>query len=66
MDRVILVAAGGALGSVGRYQTGVRAVRRLGPLTPWAGGSTDDVAGGFTTFSSVHVDGAPIQGRDMP
>jgi len=47
MDRVILVAAGGALGSVARYQTGVWALRILGPRTPWAGTFTVNVAGGF-------------------
>jgi CrcB protein len=47
MDRVLLVAAGGALGSVARYQTGVWALRLLGPRTPWAGTFTVNVAGGF-------------------
>lgn len=47
MDRVLLVAAGGALGSAARFQTGVWALRLLGPRTPWAGTFTVNVAGGF-------------------
>jgi CrcB protein len=47
LGRVLLVAVGGALGSVARYQTGVWALRLLGPRTPWAGTFTVNVAGGF-------------------
>lgn len=47
LGRVLLVAAGGALGSVARYQTGVWALRILGPRTPWAGTFTVNVVGGF-------------------
>lgn len=47
MERVLLVAAGGALGSVARYLTGVWALRLLGPGTPWAGTFTVNIAGGL-------------------
>jgi CrcB protein len=47
LGRVLLVAAGGAVGSVARYQTGVWALRLFGPGTPWAGTFTVNVVGGF-------------------
>lgn len=47
MDRLMLVAVGGALGSLARYQTGVWALRILGPGTPWAGTFTVNIVGGF-------------------
>jgi CrcB protein len=47
LGRVLLVAAGGALGSVARYQTGVWTLRLLGPRTPWAGTFTVNLAGGL-------------------
>lgn len=47
MDRVLLVAMGGALGSVARYYTGVAALKTLGPGTPWAGTFTVNIVGGM-------------------
>ncbi len=47
LGRVLLVAVGGALGSVASYQTGVWALRVLGQRTPWVGNFTVNVAGGF-------------------
>jgi fluoride exporter len=47
MDRVVLVAVGGAAGSVARYLTGVWALRLLGPATPWAGTFTVNIVGGL-------------------
>ena len=47
MERLLIVAAGGALGSMARYQTGVLALRLLGPGKPWAGTFTVNIAGGF-------------------
>ncbi len=47
MEKLFLVAAGGALGSVARYQTGVWALRLLGPGRPWAGTFTVNIVGGF-------------------
>jgi CrcB protein len=47
MDRLLLVAVGGALGSLARFQTGVWALRLFGPGTPWAGTFTVNIAGGF-------------------
>jgi CrcB protein len=47
MEKLLLVAAGGAVGSVARYLTGVGALRLLGPGTPWAGTFTVNIVGGF-------------------
>ena len=47
MERLLYVAAGGALGSVARYQTGVWALRLLGPGRPWAGTFAVNIVGGF-------------------
>jgi CrcB protein len=47
MERLFLVAAGGALGSMARYQTGVWALRLIGPNRPWAGTFTVNIVGGF-------------------
>jgi CrcB protein len=47
MDRILIVAAGGALGSVARYLTGVWALRTLGPGTPWAGTFIVNIVGGL-------------------
>ncbi|MCM2474932.1 fluoride efflux transporter CrcB [Rhizobium sp. CG5] len=35
MNHMLLVAAGGAVGSVARYAVGVWAIRTLGPALPW-------------------------------
>ncbi len=47
MEKLLFVALGGALGSVGRYLTGVGAGRLLGPGYPWAGTLTVNIAGGL-------------------
>ena len=47
MERLLYVAAGGALGSMARYQTGVWALRWLGPGRPWVGTFTVNILGGF-------------------
>lgn len=44
--QILLVAAGGALGSVGRHAVNVLAVRIAGPDTPW-GTLAVNVAGSF-------------------
>lgn len=46
MTHVLLVAAGGAIGSVLRYLTGVAALRLMGPNFPW-GTLTVNVVGGL-------------------
>ncbi|MCB1444566.1 MAG: fluoride efflux transporter CrcB [Rhizobiaceae bacterium] len=46
MNHILLVAAGGALGSVLRYLTGLFALRWLGPGFPW-GTIAVNIAGGF-------------------
>lgn len=46
MDKLLLVAAGGALGSVARYATGVQMTRLLGPGWPW-GTLTVNIVGGL-------------------
>jgi len=46
MTHVLLVAAGGALGSVLRYFTGLAALRLMGPNFPW-GTLTVNIAGGL-------------------
>jgi fluoride exporter len=46
MERLLLVALGGAAGSVARYMTGVAALRFIGPRAPWASTFIVNVAGG--------------------
>ncbi|MCJ7993035.1 fluoride efflux transporter CrcB [Rhizobium cremeum] len=46
MMQILLVAAGGAVGSVCRYLVGVGALRLLGPSFPW-GTLTVNVVGSF-------------------
>jgi CrcB protein len=46
MDKLLLVAAGGATGAVMRYLTGMGALRLMGPGWPW-GTLTVNVVGGF-------------------
>lgn len=46
MYQILLVALGGALGSVCRYLVGLGAMRLLGPAFPW-GTLTVNVAGSF-------------------
>ena len=46
MERLLLVAMGGAVGSVARYLTGIAALRVIGPRAPWVGTFTVNVAGG--------------------
>lgn len=46
MVKLLLVAAGGAAGSVARYLTGMAALRLLGPGVAWAGTFTVNVLGG--------------------
>jgi len=46
MTKVLLVAVGGAAGSVARYLVGVAALRWIGPGWPW-GTMTVNVVGGF-------------------
>ena len=46
MDKLILVAAGGAVGAVARYLTGMAAVRSLGAAWPY-GTLAVNVVGGF-------------------
>jgi len=58
LGRELLLAAGGALGSVARDRAGAWALRLLGPRAPRAGTFTVNVAGGFTTSSSFSLDAA--------
>jgi CrcB protein len=46
MNQVLLVALGGAIGSVCRYLVGLGALRLMGPSFPW-GTLTVNVAGSF-------------------
>ena len=46
MERLLLVALGGAAGSVARYLTGVAALRFIGLRAPWASTFIVNVAGG--------------------
>lgn len=46
MEKLLLVAAGGATGAVMRYLTGMASLRLLGPGWPW-GTLTVNVVGGF-------------------
>ncbi|HEY5107089.1 MAG TPA: fluoride efflux transporter CrcB [Caulobacteraceae bacterium] len=47
MERLLLVALGGAIGSMARYLTGVGAMRLIGPRTLWAGTFTVNIVGGL-------------------
>jgi CrcB protein len=47
MDKLLFVAAGGALGSMARYQTAVWVPRLTGPGAPWSGTLTVNIVGGF-------------------
>ncbi len=47
MDKVLLVALGGSVGSVSRYLTGMAALRWLGPRCAWAGTLTVNLVGGL-------------------
>ncbi len=47
MERLLLVAVGGALGSVARYQTAGWVPRLTGPGAPWSGTFTVNIIGGF-------------------
>lgn len=46
MNKVLLVAVGGAAGSVARYLVGMAALRWIGPGWPW-GTLTVNIVGGF-------------------
>lgn len=46
MNHILLVAIGGALGSVGRYLTGLATLRLFGPSYPW-GTLTVNLVGGL-------------------
>lgn len=46
MEKLLLVAVGGATGAVARYLTGLGALRLMGPGWPW-GTLTVNVVGGF-------------------
>ena len=46
MEKLLLVALGGAFGSVARYFTGVGAMRLIGPRWPFAGTFTVNIIGG--------------------
>lgn len=46
MNHILLVAIGGALGSVGRYLTGLATLRLFGPGYPW-GTLTVNLVGGL-------------------
>jgi fluoride exporter len=46
MNKVLLVAVGGAAGSVARYLVGTAALRWIGPGWPW-GTLTVNIVGGF-------------------
>ena len=47
MDKLLLVALGGSVGSVARYLTGMAALRWLGPKSAWAGTLTVNLVGGL-------------------
>ncbi len=46
MEKLLLVALGGACGSVARYLTGTITLGLLGPRVPWAGTFTVNLVGG--------------------
>ncbi|HTS79078.1 MAG TPA: fluoride efflux transporter CrcB [Myxococcaceae bacterium] len=54
MTRVVLVAVGGALGSVARYGVGAAAARLLGPAFPW-GTLMVNVSGSFLIALVMHL-----------
>lgn len=63
MNHVLLVAAGGALGSVARYLTGLMTLRWFGPGYPW-GTLAVNILGGlaigiFAELIARRFDGSP-------
>ena len=54
MIRVLLVALGGALGSVARYLVGAAAVQLMGPGFPW-GTLVVNLTGSFLIAAVMHV-----------
>jgi len=54
VTRVVLVAVGGALGSVARYGVGAAAARLLGPAFPW-GTLMVNVSGSFLIALVMHL-----------
>ena len=46
LEKLVVVALGGAGGSVARYLTGVAALRLVGPGLPWLGTITVNIVGG--------------------
>lgn len=63
MNHILLVAAGGALGSVARYLTGLATLRLLGPGYPWGTLSVNAVGGlligMFAELIARRFDGSP-------
>lgn len=66
MFHILLVAFGGAIGSVARYMTGLAMTRWLGPSFPW-GTMTVNIAGsfaiGFLTELVARKFSAPMEMR---
>jgi CrcB protein len=63
MNHILLVAAGGALGSVARYLTGLATLRWFGPGYPW-GTLAVNIVGGlaigvFAELIARRFDGSP-------
>jgi CrcB protein len=63
MNHILLVAIGGALGSVARYLTGLATLRWFGPNFPW-GTLTVNIVGGlvigvFAELIARRFDGSP-------
>jgi CrcB protein len=63
MNHIVLVAVGGALGSVARYFTGLATLRLFGPGYPW-GTLTVNIFGGlvigiFAELIARRFDGSP-------
>ena len=54
MIRVLLVALGGALGSVARYGVGAAAAQLMGPAFPW-GTLVVNLTGSFIIAAVMHV-----------
>lgn len=63
MVQLLLIAAGGALGAVGRHAVGVAALRLFGPDFPWGtlivnvtgGLAMGLIMGGLTRFEPAHA-----------